>query len=297
MIAVYGEPPRELAPLPAGAKQTSDLIPGSQSLADVPEGSLEGAVVYAPPGAIERRFALAQALRALAPGAGLTALAPKDRGGARLGRELAEFGCEVSESAKRHHRICRASRPTDLAAVDEAIQNGAPRRVAGIGWTQPGVFSWDRVDPGTELLADLLPPLAGEGADFGCGIGLLAQTVLKSSAVGKLSVIDIDRRALDCARRNLDDPRVRFEWADVRALALSGLDFVVMNPPFHDGGREDRALGQAFIGQAAAALKSGGGLWLVANRHLPYEAPLAAHFAKVRLVGEAKGFKVYEARR
>ena len=58
-----------------------------------------------------------------------------------------------------------------------------------------------------------------------------------------------------------------------------------MNPPFHDGGTEDQALGQAFIRRAAEALRPGGTLWLVANRHLPYEATLSAAFKTVDAEG------------
>jgi 16S rRNA (guanine1207-N2)-methyltransferase len=83
----------------------------------------------------------------------------------------------------------------------------------------------------------------------------------------------------------------------VRSSELADLDFVVMNPPFHDGGAEDRALGQAFIVAAAKSLKKAGVCWLVANRHLPYEAPLKEHFKRTRLVVESRGFKVYEATR
>ena len=39
-----------------------------------------------------------------------------------------------------------------------------------------------------------------------------------------------------------------------------------------------------------------GRLWLVANRHLPYEATLASRFADVRTVTVQEGFKVIEAR-
>ena len=49
---------------------------------------------------------------------------------------------------------------------------------------------------------------------------------------------------------------------------VEGLDFVVMNPPFHDGGAEDKALGVAFIEAAARMLARRGACWLVANRHL-----------------------------
>jgi 16S rRNA (guanine1207-N2)-methyltransferase len=72
---------------------------------------------------------------------------------------------------------------------------------------------------------------------------------------------------------------------------------VVMNPPFHDGGTEDRALGVAFIAAAAKALRKGGVCWLTANRHLPYEAPLDEAFAKVTLKAERGGYKIYEARK
>ncbi|WP_304170846.1 methyltransferase, partial [Phenylobacterium aquaticum] len=64
-----------------------------------------------------------------------------------------------------------------------------------------------------------------------------------------------------------------------------------------DGGAEDRALGSAFIRAAGAMLGKGGTCWLVANRHLPYEATLNETFAKVTPKVEVGGFKVYEARK
>jgi 16S rRNA (guanine1207-N2)-methyltransferase len=70
-----------------------------------------------------------------------------------------------------------------------------------------------------------------------------------------------------------------------------------MNPPFHDGGVEDQALGRTFIRRAAEALRPGGTCWLVANRHLPYEAELKAHFRRVAPIVEAEGYKIYEAQR
>jgi 16S rRNA (guanine1207-N2)-methyltransferase len=75
------------------------------------------------------------------------------------------------------------------------------------------------------------------------------------------------------------------------------LDFVVMNPPFHDGGTEDQALGRTFIARAAEALRKGGTLWLVANAHLPYEAALGAAFRDVSVRVQAGGYRVFEARR
>ncbi|ACK51170.1 methyltransferase small [Methylocella silvestris BL2] len=293
---VFGAPPAELAGAGAGAIQFSPLVPGAAALEDQAEASLAAMTMLAPPGALERRRALALALRALAPGAALVALAPKDKGGARLKTELEGFGCAVEESSKRHHRICRAERPAKPEGLEQAIEEGAPRFCPETGiWSEPGVFSWNRIDPGSQLLADSLPALKGEGADLGCGVGFLARRMLASPKVTTLHLIDIDRRAIAAARRNVEDPRATIIWADARESGLKNLDFIVTNPPFHDAGEEDRALGQAFIRQAASMLRKGGALWLVANRHLPYEGALKPLFREFAPKIEASGYKVFEA--
>jgi 16S rRNA (guanine1207-N2)-methyltransferase len=288
-----------LVEVPPGAIQLSPLVPGSTILEDVLDGAFSAITAGLPQAAQDRRYVMAQSLRLLAEGGRLTALAAKDRGGLRLAKELGAFGCAVDEVARRHFRICVATRPAAPLAIAETIAACGPQQVPALGaWSQPGLFSWDRMDPGTALLLRYLPVLAGRGADFGCGVGTLAAAVLRSEAVTHMALIDLDRRAVESSRRNVRDPRAAFVWRDLRGVEPAGrdLDFVVMNPPFHDGGTEDRSLGAVFIRQAAAALRPGGVCWLVANRHLPYEAALAAHFATSRLVAQEGGYKVYEAR-
>jgi 16S rRNA (guanine1207-N2)-methyltransferase len=230
----------------------------------------------------------------------LVVLAPKTLGGARLRGELEAFGCEISERSRHHHRICQMRRPDTLRQVAEAITAGGPQRVPSLGlWSQPGLFSWDRLDPGSALL--LAQPLRFEGAgvDLGCGAGVLARAALVHDAVTAMTLIDLDRRAMDAARRNLDDPRAHFLQHDLRRppRGLTGLDFAVMNPPFHDGGVEDRALGRAFAAAAAAMLRAGGRLVMVANVALPFENLLAESFASVRNLARVGGYKVLEANR
>ncbi|MFJ6025340.1 class I SAM-dependent methyltransferase [Brevundimonas sp. NPDC092305] len=293
---LYGRPPAVFDP-PGDAAQTSPLIPGSTPLESVAEGSVDAIMVYAPPGVLERRYTLALALRALKTGGRLDVMAAKDKGGSRLNKELEAFGVEVGESAKAHHRRCVVLKPATTTGLDEAIAAGAPRIVPGLeAWSQPGVFAWDRIDPGSALLAAHLPPMKGSGADLGCGYGALATVTLRSAQVTALRLIDLDRRAIEAARKNVADARAAFEWADVRTLEAAGdLEFIVTNPPFHDGGTEDKRLGQAFIQKAAAMLKKGGVMWLVANRHLPYEAELNAAFRRVRMVADKGGYKLFEA--
>jgi 16S rRNA (guanine1207-N2)-methyltransferase len=71
---------------------------------------------------------------------------------------------------------------------------------------------------------------------------------------------------------------------------------IVTNPPFHVQQRAERPdIGRQFIAVAAQALRPGGCLWLVANRHLPYEAVLDSSFGRVRTVTQQDGFKIIEA--
>ena len=168
--------------------------------------------------------------------------------------------------------------------------------------TQPGVFSADGVDPASALLAAAVPADAkGVAVDLGAGWGYLAATVLaRCPALSALHLIETDDRALRCARRNVTDPRAIFHWADATALPAAvsqGIraDLVIMNPPFHQGRAAQPGLGAAFIATAAALLKPTGALWLVANRHLPYETPLRAHFQQVTEAGGDGRFKLIRA--
>ena len=294
--AVYGQPPPALATAAAGAVQTSPLALGATPLEALAGGSLTNMVVAAPAGTLERRYVVAQALRSLAPAGELAVLARKDRGGSRLAKELEGFGCAPVETAKRHYRLCRCRRPAKPSGLEEAITAGGPQWDPSLGlWTQPGVFSWNRLDPGSALLIAQPWALSGAGADLGCGVGVLAKAVLASADA--LTLIDLDRRALEAAKRNLDDPRVRFLQHDLHRAPTRprDLDFAIMNPPFHDGGAEDRDLGQAFVATAAEMLRPGGVLRMVANVALPYESLLAARFTKVAELARSGGYKVFEA--
>ena len=174
-----------------------------------------------------------------------------------------------------------------------------PALTEGGFWTAPGVFSADGVDLASALLADALPSkLKGHVADLGAGWGFLAAHVLAQEAVKAVHLVEAGHMALDCARHNVTDPRAQFHWADATTWApAQKMDVVVMNPPFHTGRAAEPAMGQAFVAAAARVLSTGGDLWMVANRHLPYEAELKIRFADVEEIGGDARFKLFHARR
>jgi 16S rRNA (guanine1207-N2)-methyltransferase len=168
----------------------------------------------------------------------------------------------------------------------------------GTWLSQPGIFSWDRVDDGSTLLARHLPDdLAGHVADFGCGWGFLAREMLaRSSSIERIDLIDAEHRALEAARANIGDKRALFHWLDLAAEAVPATyDAVICNPPFHTGQAATPALGQSVIEAAARALKPGGRFFMVANRGLPYEPLLKWNFASYKTLADDNKFRVCAA--
>lgn len=177
--------------------------------------------------------------------------------------------------------------------------HAGPALTAGGFWTAPGVFSAGAVDPASALLVAALPDtLSGHVADLGAGWGYLAAHVLARDSVASVHLVEAGHMALECARHNITDPRVQFHWADATDWAPpQRMDAVVMNPPFHASRKADPAIGQAFVASAARLLSPQGTLWMVANRHLPYEAELKNRFATVEEIDGDARFKLFCARR
>ena len=196
--------------------------------------------------------------------------------------------------SKAHGKIFRFGAAPVFDDWTEGVLHPAPGFT-----TRPGVFSAEKVDPGSALLAAALPDdLNGRIADLGSGWGWLSAQVLARPGVTELHLIEADHAAHDSAKQNITDPRAHFHWADVTQFRPgSKFDTVISNPPFHTGRAAEPALGVAFIAAAAGMLVPSGRFFLVANRHLPYEAALARHFGEVREVGGDGAFKLIAASR
>lgn len=301
-----------LPPAAEGWRLQQDLRPQVEALArqglaatpELPAGEFDVVLLPAPRQRQHGRALLAHGFERLVQGGVLVASAGNDAGGRSLQRDLEALAGAANALSK--HR-CRVSWARRDAGVDEALARSwleadAPAAIAGGRFlSRPGVFAWDRIDAASALLAAQLPAdLRGRGADLGCGYGFLAAEVLAgNSGVAALDLYEADARALALARANLGESAgvtLGFHWHDVAAgLPRSDYEFIVSNPPFHDGRADRPELGRAFIDAAAAALRRGGRCFLVANRHLPYEAALAQGFASVRVLADAQGYKVFEA--
>lgn len=271
---------------------------GHSSSPDLPDQKFDTVLCLIPKQVDEAKYWIAQGLKRLQDGGTIAVCAANDANGNRLAGWLEEcgvFGIN-SESANKARVVWGAKTKSEPAAW---IEKGAPR-LHDLGdvklWTQPGLFSWDRIDAASKLLVENLQPLKGSIADFGCGYGYLSHAVNKEK-VQSIMLVEADARALDCAKKNLEGVNIIPIWHDAEKMLppATQLDAIIMNPPFHTGKKTDTDLGQEFIRTAFSSLKRGGTLYMVANKHLPYEAVLESLFSSTTKLAQGQGFKVLKA--
>lgn len=252
------------------------------------------AIVCLPRAKAEARALIAQAAAEVAPGGVIAVDGQKTDGIDAVLKDLRGRVALSDSLSKAHGKL--ATFPAGKGLEDWAAQ---PKLIDGGFQTLPGVFSADAPDRGSVLLAAALPAKLGpKVADLGAGWGYLSRAILTREGVKRLEVVEADAAALDCARVNINDDRARFHWADATTFRPENLlETVVCNPPFHTGREADPALGAAFIRAARRMLAPDGVLWLVANRHLPYDAVLAEAFLETEDAGGDTAFRVIRARK
>ncbi|MEM1372122.1 MAG: class I SAM-dependent methyltransferase [Pseudomonadota bacterium] len=202
-------------------------------------------------------------------------------------KAMRNAGTIAGSITKAHGRLFWLNQAPDLAHWQTAEQD-----VEGFT-TLPGIFSADKVDHGSRLLAGALPAKLGTSiVDLGAGWGWLSAQVAQEGR--EIHMVEADGWALECAQKNV--PGATAHWADVLTWQTPMLfDTCIMNPPFHQGRKGAPDLGQAFIAKAAQVLKPNGQLFMVANRHLPYEAALKTSFSHVsELPGDGR-YKLFQA--
>jgi 16S rRNA (guanine1207-N2)-methyltransferase len=135
--------------------------------------------------------------------------------------------------------------------------------------TDRGVFSAERVDPGTKLLLMELPPLPpGPVVDVGCGYGPIAATVAARRPGQPVWAVDVNSRARDLCRRNV----APFTSAGTPVHVIApdevpdqlSVAAIVSNPPIRVGKAALHELLSFWLDRLAL----GGEAWLVVQKHL-----------------------------
>lgn len=251
------------------------------------------AVICLPRSKEAARALIARAMTEVVAGGPVAVDGQKTDGIDSVLRECRSMGLSIAGPVSKAHGKLFVITAGPLLAGWES----RPRLIEGGFQTLPGIFSADEPDRGSVMLAEALPAKIGSRViDLGAGWGFLSRAVLTRDTVTELDIVEAESDALDCARANIVDIRARFHWADARSFKPERpAHAVVMNPPFHTQRTADPDLGAAFLRAAARMLVPDGTLWLVANRHLPYDRVLSEVFRQTDAIGGDATFRLIRA--
>ncbi|MBQ7765127.1 class I SAM-dependent methyltransferase [bacterium] len=161
--------------------------------------------------------------------------------------------------------------------------------------TDNGVFSKAHVDFATDfMLKTIVTEVRGDVLDLGCGYGVIGVVVSKFGNTKKITMCDINNRALDLAKRNADKNKVQ----NIEIIESDGFenitgkyDTIITNPPIRAG----KAVIYQMYKDAKEHLNDGGTLYLVINKK--HGAPstityLNELFENVEVLDKKAGFNV-----
>lgn len=147
--------------------------------------------------------------------------------------------------------------------------------------SMPGLFAGGGIDVMTDALLNLLPPIPSNLTivDYACGSGVIARAIMRRQKSSTVIGLDADCVAMEAFRINvksaiacLTDGWPSKSTKDVHPALLpdsKSIDWIVSNPPVHNGLPDDLAVVQDLIDGAISRLKKGGKMLVVAQAHVP----------------------------
>ncbi|MEU3403633.1 methyltransferase [Streptomyces sp. NPDC006670] len=167
-----------------------------------------------------------------------------------------------------------------------------------------GIFCADRLDVGTRFFLQSIPTNT-DGArvvDLGCGNGVVGTAVQVADPDAEVVFTDESYQAVASARAtyeaNVRPGRRTAEFLvgdGVAMLPPSSVDLILNNPPFHSHQATTDATALRMFAQSRKALRPGGELWVVANRHMGYHTHLRRLFGNCEVTASEPRFVVLRA--
>jgi 16S rRNA G1207 methylase RsmC len=164
----------------------------------------------------------------------------------------------------------------------------------------PGLFSYRQVDEGTRLLLEYAKiPEEGVILDLGCGYGVIGIVIAKLNPKLEVYMVDINKDAVEIARRNilrnkLDPEKVKVIHGNLYE-PVKGLKFdaIYSNPPFSAG----MNVVEKIVLEAPQHLKPVGTLQIVVRKGSEKMRKLMLEiFGNIEILCSKKGYKVLLSR-
>ena len=165
-----------------------------------------------------------------------------------------------------------------------------------------GVFCRENLDIGTRFFLPHLPGQLGDAqvADLGCGNGVIGLVCALNNPNAQLRMVDESYMAVQSAQENWQQalgarPVTIYAGDGLATEQPDSIDIVLCNPPFHQQQVVGDFLARRMFQQSRAALKKGGELWIVGNRHLGYHITLRRMFNHVEQIAANAKFVIFKA--
>lgn len=161
-----------------------------------------------------------------------------------------------------------------------------------------GVFSFEsRIDRASENLIKNFSPGGSTVLDVGCGYGAIGLFLKAIFPVQYITMVDINNRALDYAKRNATANNLDVEILNSNlygSLMDRAFDDIVSNPPIAAG----KELNTKLITEAYQHLNHNGSLWLVAFHNKggsTLKKIMESIFGNVTDIDKSGGVRVYKS--
>ena len=186
----------------------------------------------------------------------------------------------------------------DPTSESRPVPCAFPYRGYGLNFmTDAGVFSKGELDVGSRLLLDALPALSGDVLDLGCGWGAIGVAVARANKEARVTMADVNHRALALCRDNCVRNGVTAEVIESDGMsAVMGRCFntIITNPPIRAG----KQVIYKMFADAACSLAEGGALYLVIRKQQGAESCmkyLKTLYDNVEKLDKSAGFWVLKA--
>ncbi|SNU01261.1 16S rRNA m(2)G 1207 methyltransferase [Ruaniaceae bacterium KH17] len=130
------------------------------------------------------------------------------------------------------------SKPAGERSTIHATLGGVVRELV----TARGVFSGERLDPGTRILIEHAPDPHGLTVDVGCGWGPLSLDAALRNPAAEVIAVDVNEGARELTAENAARLGVTVTTATpeeaLQLVGTRGIDYLISNPPIRVGKSE-----------------------------------------------------------